>query len=131
VKEFVARLRSFRSPRVSLLLLVLGLAVSALARQRLAQGGPSRVASVASLDSAIAAAVPSTEADATAASTERLRTLVSQKRDIQVAAQQAVQRWLLWSLSGAALVLAAIVTGSIALVGHLRDGASRDARIVR
>jgi hypothetical protein len=131
VKEFVARLRSFRSPRVSLLLLLIGLAVSAFARHRLAQGGPARVAAVAALDSAIAAAVPSTEADATTASTERLRTLVSQKRDVQVAAQLAVQQWLLWSLSGSALVLAAIVTGGVALVGHLREGAARAARTVR
>ena len=127
MKELLARLRSFRSPRVSLLLLLLGLSVPALARSRLVKGGPSRVAAVASLDSAIATAVPLSETDATAASTERLRTLVSRKRDIEVEAQRAFQQWLYWSVCGAALVLAAIVTGSIAFVGHLRRDASPGA----
>lgn len=131
MKELLARLRSFRSPRSSLLFLLFGLAVSALARTQLAQGGPARVAAVVSLDSAIAAAVLFAEADTTADSAERLRRLVSQKRDVQVEAQRAVQHWLLWSLGGSALVVAGTVTGSIALVGHLRGGASRDASTAR
>ena len=124
MKTFIARVRSFRSPRVTLLLLLAGLSVEAIARLGVAAGGPSRAASIASLDSAIAAAVPSTEADTAEASVERLRTLVSQKRDVQVDAQRAVERWFYCSIGGAGLMLAAIVTGSIAFVDHLRGDAS-------
>lgn len=123
VNTLLARLRSFRSPRVSLILLLIGASVSVVARGRLGAGAPTRAAAVSSLDSAIASAVKSAE-DTTLAGTTRLRALVSQKRDIQVASHQAFQTWLYWSLGGQAMVLAAIVSGGIALFSHLRRGPS-------
>jgi hypothetical protein len=126
VNTLLARFRSFRSPRVSLLLLLIGVSVSVVARSRLGAGAPTRAAAVSALDSTIAAAVPLAE-DTTQAGTERLRALVSQKRDIQVASHQAFQTWLYWSLGGQALVLAAIVSGGIAMFSHLRRGSSPGA----
>ena len=126
VNTLLARLRSFRSPRVSLILLLIGVSISVVARGRLGAGAPTRAAAVSALDSAIASAVPSVE-DTTLAGTERLRTLVSKKRDVQVASHQAFQAWLYWSLGGQALVLAAIVSGGIALFSHLRRGPSPGA----
>lgn len=117
----VARFRSFRSPPVSVLLLLLGLAGAVVGRSRLAAGAPARRAATTVLDSTIAAATPTPD-DTTDAGSARIRTLVAQKRDVQVEANRALQQWLYWSLGSSGLVLAAIVTGGLALISHLRDG---------
>ena len=74
---------------------------------------------VASLDSAINVAVP-TPGDTSAASAERLRALVSQKRDAEVDARHAAEPWLYAFLLSGGLITAAVVTGAQALLAHVR-----------
>ena len=117
----LARLTSFRTPRSVLLLLVLGLGLTTVARYRVGGSTGERTAEVAALDSAIRAATPVTE-DTSAASFERLRVLVSKKRDIESRVQQQVRSSMFLLMGGSLLTLAAIVLGGVAFVSNLRDG---------
>ena len=74
---------------------------------------------VASLDSAIKAAVPA-EGDTSVAGAERLRSLVSRKRDAEADAQRAAQPWFYAFLLSGGLTTAAVVAGARALFAHLR-----------
>ena len=83
-----------------------------------AQSTGSAVA-VASLDSAIKAALPA-PGDSSGRNDVQLRNLVARKRDIQVDAQHAADPWFYSILLGNSSVLAAVVTGAQALFAHLR-----------
>jgi hypothetical protein len=121
----VARARSFQTPRLSLVLLLLGLTGQSVARSRMASASAGRAAMVASLDSAITAAQPSSgEAslgDTATATDEHLRELVSRKRDAEVNARHASDKWWYAFLLSSGVLLAAIVTGAQALVTHVRQ----------
>ena len=115
----VARLRSFQTPRLSLVLLLLGLGSQTLARSRMATASAGSAVAIASLDSAINLALPA-PGDTSVASTEQLRSLVSRKRDADVEARRAAEPWFYAFLLCGGLVTAAVVTGAQALLAHLR-----------
>jgi Flp pilus assembly protein TadB len=122
VSLLASRFRTFRTPRLSVAALLLGLAVQTIARSRIQAAFAGSTVAVASLDSAINAATPS-PSDTSGRNDERLRSLVAQKRDIEVKSQQATQFWLYASLLGNVFIFVAVVTGAQALFAHLRDGA--------
>jgi hypothetical protein len=115
----VARLRSFQSPRLSVVLLIVGLSCQALARNRMATVSARNSLAVASLDSAIAAASPATE-DTSVASNDRLRGFVSRRRDAEVEARRASEPWFYGFLLSGGVVAAAVVTGALGLLEHVR-----------
>ena len=119
MSAIVARLRTFSTPRLSLALLLAGLAGQAVARGRMTTASADATAAVASLDSAINIAVPVPD-DTTAASAERLRTLVTRKRDAEVNARNAATPWFYAVLLSGGLITAAVVTGAQALLAHVR-----------
>lgn len=119
VSALIARLRAFETPRLSLIVLLLGLGCQTLARSRMVAASTGSAVAVASLDSAITAALPA-PGDTSGRNDARLRNLVARKRDIEVDAQHAASPWFYAFLLGGSLVLAAVVTGAQALFAHLR-----------
>jgi hypothetical protein len=115
-------LRSFQTPRLSLAVLIVGLALQMVARSRMAAGSEQLAREGPSLDSAITAALPS-RGDTAEASVARMRTLVSRKRDLEVEANATRTPWFFVFLASGGFVLAALVTGTQALVGHIRGEA--------
>lgn len=115
----VARLRAFQTPRFCVVLLVVGLACQALARNRMATVSARSMHAVASLDSAIAAALPVSE-DTSFASNDRLSYLVSRRRDAEVEARRDSEPWFYASLLAGSVTTAAVITGGLALLAHLR-----------
>ena len=117
-----SRLRTVQTPRLSLVLLLLGLAGQTLARSRMMSASSGSAVAVASLDSAIIAAQPA-PGDTSGRNDERLRSLVARRRDTEVEARHAANPWFYTFLLGGGLVLAAVVTGALALIAHLRGEA--------
>jgi hypothetical protein len=126
MSQFLARLRTFQSPRVLIPILVIGVTGQVLAGSRMRTRAQSSVVRSAQLDTAIAAAMPAAD-DTTAATIARMTALVSEKRDLESAAQQRFLPWFVVSMLSGSLVLAAVVIGGSALLGHLRDGVERHA----
>jgi hypothetical protein len=115
----VARLRAFQSPRLSVVLLIVGLSCQVLARSRMATVSARNSLAVALLDSAIAAASPTTE-DTSVASNDRLRGFVSRRRDAEIEARRAAEPWFYAFLLSGGVVAAAVVTGALGLLEQVR-----------
>jgi hypothetical protein len=128
VTNLIARFRSFRTPRHSTILLLAGLAFSFLARRIPLANTQQHATAIATLDRAIAAAVPAS-GDTSEASFARVKQLVSQRRDAAVNVQRSIQGRLYWLVAGSVLVFGAVVTGALALLGHLRDDALSDIEL--
>ena len=118
----VDRLRTFQTPRLSVAILLLGLAGQSFARARIGSASTSGAVTIASLDTAIAAATPS-PGDTSGRNEARLRDLVTRKRDAEVDVRQASRPWFYLFLLSGSLVLAAVVTGAQALIAHVRGEA--------
>jgi hypothetical protein len=119
MSAFLKRLRQFQTPRVIMLVLLLGLAGQALARNRMGRTARTTERRLASLDSLITAAMPRT-GDTSEASVTRMAALVSEKRDLEVNLRSAAMPWFVVTLLCSSLVGAALVTGGMALLSHLR-----------
>lgn len=117
---YAARLRSFTSPRITLVLLLLGFSGQWLVRRHVGATAAQNAQAIASVDSAIARALPS-PTDTSADSGEQLRRLTSRKRDLEIEADRIPERWFYAFALSNGLILAATVTGAQALVSHLRD----------
>ena len=104
------------------MVLLLGLGLQAMARNRMQAASVGGAAVVATIDSALTAAQPAPN-DTSSANFERLRGLVAQKRDTELATRNAVRPWFYALLLGGGLVLAALVTGAQSLFAHLRGDA--------
>ena len=120
VRVLLKRLSTFRVPRQSLVWLVLGVASIAVSQNRLAV----ETATVASLDSAIAAALPVTAGDA-ATRDARIRVLVAEKRDLQIASTRMFHPWRLMLGAGIGLIIVTILADIEVLVLHLIRNPSR------
>ncbi len=118
----VERVHSFRLPRWTVLWVVLGVCLAAVARSRLA----AESATIASLDSAIAG-VLATKEDQAGPSAARLLALVAQKRDAQIVAARLFHPWRFLYGGGVGVVCMTLLSTGLAVVIHLVRGPSRAA----
>jgi hypothetical protein len=121
VPQLLTRLRTFQSPRVLIPILLLGIGGQVIARSRVRADAQPAQLRVAQLDSAIAVALAAPD-DTTEARVARMTALVSEKRDLESAAQQGFLPWFVVSMLSGSLVLAAVVIGATSFLAHLRDG---------
>jgi multidrug efflux pump subunit AcrA (membrane-fusion protein) len=125
VTALLARLRTLRLPRQIVYQVALGLCAIAAAQHPLA----TETSAIASLDSAIAASSRATE-DESSAKAAHLRTLVSERRDLQIAASRMLHPWRLMYGGGVGLVILAMLAGLEVLVFQLVRPPSGSARPV-
>ena len=125
VKVLLERLRTFRLPRQLVFWVALGLCGIAAAQHQLA----TEASTIASLDAAIAAALP-TAADESSASAKRVRALIAEKRDLQIAASRIFHLWRFVYGGGVGLVITAMLAGIQVLVLQLVRPPSGSARPV-
>ena len=118
--SLAVRLRSFKSPRITLVLLLLSFSAQWLVRRHVGATAAQNAQAIAAVDSAIVRALPSAS-DVSAESSERLRGLVSRKRDLQIETERIPERWFYMMALSNGLMFAAFVVGVQALVSHLRD----------
>jgi hypothetical protein len=118
----LSRIRTFQSPRLSLVVLIVGIGIQTFAQSRMAAGSAKVARERASLDSAIAAAMPM-PGDTAESSTVRVRSLVSRKRDLEVEANTRQKPWFYLLLISSGVVIAAAVIGAQALLAHVRGEA--------
>ena len=104
------------------MVLIVGIAFQALAQSRMSAGSEKVARERASLDSAIAAAMPM-PGDTAESSTVRVRNLVSRKRDLEVEAKTTQKPWFYLLLISSGVVIAAVVIGAQALLAHMRGEA--------
>lgn len=115
-----ARLRGFQSPRVTLVLLLIGFSGQWIVQRHVRATASRSARAIASVDSAIARALPAVN-DASGTADARMRSLVSRKRDLEVEAERASEPWYYAFALSNGLMLAAAVVAAQALVAHLRD----------